>query len=547
MKTRKVVLLLMILMLILIPFTPASADGETMRVERVYGASRFDTAVAISKACFTDTDYVVVSSGSNFPDALAGGVLAETVKAPVLLVHKDSLPSTTEKEIARLTPTTIYVLGGDKAISESVASKLATYGSVKRLYGTSRFDTAEAIAKEIRTLDPNTSTAFGVVNAYNFADALGASALLAKQNMPLMLDQPGLEATRETVLFGGIAAVPHKPYGDRIAGLNRVATSLAIAKVGFPEAKTVILTNGWNYPDALSAISLSVKFDAPIILTGSNALDPAITEYIKANKINHAIIIGGEKAISKGVENAVLNVYATPAPTPEPPTAQLYDVVRVVDGDTIIVNVNGVEERIRLIGIDTPESVHPDPTQNNRYGTIASDYTKNLLTGKKVSLELDVQERDKYGRLLAYVYLDGVMVNKTLLQAGMAQVSTYPPNVKYVDDFLALQKTARDNNVGLWGIEEPVTPPTPPSTGTPTKEKYYNRTQAELDKVWVDANGNGLIKGNINSGEKIYHLPGVGSYSSTKIDTSKGERWFKTERQAIDAGWRPIKDHIRGL
>lgn len=125
-------------------------------------------------------------------------------------------------------------------------------------------------------------------------------------------------------------------------------------------------------------------------------------------------------------------------------------VTRVVDGDTIIVNLNGKEERVRLIGIDTPESVHPDISKNLPEGKTAYEFTKSKLEGKEVVLEFDVQERDKYGRLLAYVYIDGVMFNKTLLEEGYAKVATYPPNVKYVDEFTEIQKVARENNKGFW-------------------------------------------------------------------------------------------------
>ena len=133
--------------------------------------------------------------------------------------------------------------------------------------------------------------------------------------------------------------------------------------------------------------------------------------------------------------------------------SNLYEVVRVVDGDTIVVNYNGKDEKIRLIGVDTPESVHGNKSKNTKEGVKVSDYTKVQLTGKKVALELDVQERDKYGRILAYVYLDGEMYNKKLLEIGYAKVATYPPNVKYVDDFTNLQKIARENKVGLWQEE----------------------------------------------------------------------------------------------
>lgn len=128
-----------------------------------------------------------------------------------------------------------------------------------------------------------------------------------------------------------------------------------------------------------------------------------------------------------------------------------YEVLSVTDGDTFEINYNGTKEKVRLIGVDTPESVHPDSKKNNEYGKKASNYTKSLLEGKTVKLEFDVSPTDKYGRLLAYIYLEnGEMLNEKLLKEGYAQVATYPPNVKYVENFKALQKEARENKVGFW-------------------------------------------------------------------------------------------------
>ena len=127
-----------------------------------------------------------------------------------------------------------------------------------------------------------------------------------------------------------------------------------------------------------------------------------------------------------------------------------YDVVRVVDGDTLVIDYNGTNEKVRLIGIDTPESVHPNEEKNTEFGDMVSNYSKKMLTGKKVQVELDVEQRDKYGRLLAYLYLDGQMYNKVLLEKGYAKLATYPPNVKYVDEFTKIQKRARENKMGLW-------------------------------------------------------------------------------------------------
>ncbi|MDR0876135.1 MAG: thermonuclease family protein [Clostridiales Family XIII bacterium] len=129
------------------------------------------------------------------------------------------------------------------------------------------------------------------------------------------------------------------------------------------------------------------------------------------------------------------------------------EVLRVVDGDTIEVSLDGVKEKIRLIGVDTPESVHPDAERNVPYGKVATAFTKEHLDGQTVGLEFDVQERDQYGRALAYVWLGDVMFNKLLLDEGHASVSTYPPNVKYVDEFTAAQKAAREAGKGQWSYE----------------------------------------------------------------------------------------------
>lgn len=128
----------------------------------------------------------------------------------------------------------------------------------------------------------------------------------------------------------------------------------------------------------------------------------------------------------------------------------LYEVIRVVDGDTFIISYNGKDERVRLIGVDTPESVHPDEEKNTEFGDKVSSYSKEMLQGKQVALEFDIDKKDQYDRLLAYVYLDGQMYNKILLEKGYAQVSTYPPNVKYVDEFIDIQKEARVSKVGMW-------------------------------------------------------------------------------------------------
>lgn len=129
-----------------------------------------------------------------------------------------------------------------------------------------------------------------------------------------------------------------------------------------------------------------------------------------------------------------------------------YPVTRVVDGDTFKIDIGEAkDDTVRMLGVDTPETVKPG-TPVQPYGKEASDYTKELLQNETVCLELDVQERDVYGRLLAYVYLrDGTFVNERLLREGYAQVLTIPPNVRFADRFLEVQQEARDAGRGLWG------------------------------------------------------------------------------------------------
>lgn len=128
------------------------------------------------------------------------------------------------------------------------------------------------------------------------------------------------------------------------------------------------------------------------------------------------------------------------------------EVKKVVDGDTFWVD-NGTEkgEKIRLIGVDAPESRKTFKKEVGYYGKEAKEYLVNLLSDKKVKLEYDVSHTDRYGRTLAYVYLeDGTFVNAELVKNGFAMVMTVPPNVKYAELFLTLQQEARVNNRGLW-------------------------------------------------------------------------------------------------
>ena len=178
-------------------------------------------------------------------------------------------------------------------------------------------------------------------------------------------------------------------------------------------------------------------------------------------------------------------------------------VSRVIDGDTIEL-IDGI--KIRYIGINTPEVNQPG-------GKEATEANRALVEGEKVRLEYDVQQQDKYGRTLAYVYLeDGTFVNAELVKQGYAQVATYPPNVKYVDLFQKVQKEAQAEKRGLWASESPKEPAEPT-----TKEQPPN--QGKSDIVYIT-----------NTGEK-YHRAGCRYLKKSSIPIER--------KEAIAKGYTP--------
>ncbi|MBA7495529.1 hypothetical protein ES702_06116 [subsurface metagenome] len=132
-----------------------------------------------------------------------------------------------------------------------------------------------------------------------------------------------------------------------------------------------------------------------------------------------------------------------------------YKVIRVVDGDTIVIKYNGKYEKVRLLCVNTPESVHPDKKQNIPMGKVASRYTQKKLTGKYVDLEFESYRRGNYGRLLAYVFVDGKNINLDLVREGLSTYYTkYGKSQKYDAEFRAAEKRARKEKLHIWGDPE---------------------------------------------------------------------------------------------
>ncbi|MBA3009894.1 MAG: thermonuclease family protein [Proteobacteria bacterium] len=163
--------------------------------------------------------------------------------------------------------------------------------------------------------------------------------------------------------------------------------------------------------------------------------------------------------------------------------ADPYKVMRVVDGDTLDIDYQGKRERIRLLNVDTPESVHPDKTRNTLLGKQASDYTRKRLAGKSVSLEFEGKKRGKYGRLLAYVILDRKNFNLELVQNGWSPYYTkYGQSQTLHGNFIDAQAHAKAQQLNIWADPPPRSIAAKPSATAPEQmtatRRFHGNTQS---------------------------------------------------------------------
>lgn len=193
-----------------------------------------------------------------------------------------------------------------------------------------------------------------------------------------------------------------------------------------------------------------------------------------------------------------------------------YKVIKVIDGDTIDVLYYGKKERIRMLCVDTPESVHPNQSRNTPMGIEASNYTKSRLTSKTVDLEFEGQrKRGKYGRLLTYVFLDGHNFNVELVRKGWSPYYTkYGSSQKHHDEFLSAEKEAKAKRLNIWS------------------EGRINSFQSKSKKSKIKTALTGQYHGNISS--HVFHAPGCKHYNCKNC-----VKIFNSRDDAIKAGFKP--------
>jgi putative cell wall-binding protein len=291
------------------PFVLTIGSAEFLRYA---GNDRYSTSVAISKAGWSQSDYIVIATGQDYPDALCATPLAGKYNAPILLTPKAALDAGVESEIVRLKPKNAFIVGGTAVVSAAVESKLKSKGiTVTRIAGANRYETSAQVAKYLSS----SQIAF-IVTGYNYPDALSIASFAAYRKAPILLtDKTKLDASVNKIVFNGVikntyiiggtsiisdSLIKTLPTPKRIFGANRYETNVAILNsFGFNFSNTFIAT-GTHFADALSGSALAGRYGAPIVLISSDLSNDIITKLsARKNEVTNIYMLGGPKAVSE--------------------------------------------------------------------------------------------------------------------------------------------------------------------------------------------------------------------------------------------------------
>jgi putative cell wall-binding protein len=288
--------------------------------ERVGGADRVGTAVAISKKFFAGgADIVYIATDFDFADALVAGPPAGLDSAPVLLTAPNELPASVAAEIRRLRPTEIVIVGGTRAVSSRVQSQLTPLASaVTRIGGVDRYATAALLSRE--RISGTGGTAY-IATGLRYPDAVSAGVPAASIGAPILLvagdtvpavttQELERRRTNSAVVVGGTAAVGAEAFQqlravvtnvERISGADRYATSAAVARRGPQTPGAVFLVTGENFPDALAAVPAAIVGGNAMLLTRKTCLPATISTELRRLQPGLVYVIGGSAAITNAV------------------------------------------------------------------------------------------------------------------------------------------------------------------------------------------------------------------------------------------------------
>ncbi|QXE18342.1 cell wall-binding repeat-containing protein [Clostridium sp. 001] len=307
-----------------------AADSSTKYdVTRIYGNTRYETCINIcDKFDNGKVNNVIIASGNNFPDALAGSVLSKKLNAPILLVDKEVTNSMDSIEYLKNHfnyDGNVYILGQSASVSEQYVNYIKNLGckNITRLGGTDRFDTNKKI---VDTLNVQKGTPVVITNGYGFADALSVSSIAASKGYPILMSNSSNLSNEikqkikdiqpsHVYLIGGEGSLSNNIISEientslqlgasniiRIGGSTRYDTSLDISKYFNMASDTAVITSGKNFPDALSGSAIAAQKNAPIILTDGQNISSQ-KKYLDTTEYKNLILLGGTGAINNMCE-----------------------------------------------------------------------------------------------------------------------------------------------------------------------------------------------------------------------------------------------------
>lgn len=287
---------------------------------RISGTDRFQTATALSRTGWpTTSTKVILATGFNWPDALASAPLSRKLDAPLLLTGVNELSQATAEELKRLAPDEIVILGGEMAISSSVATAAMQacapqVPSIRRIAGADRYETAALIAREVGV---PADGRVAVVNGGTHADAVSIAPYAGRNRIPILLVQQSTIPTataqmrnvfgagwKSTIVVGGLSAVNDAvarscPSPTRVAGANRYATNLAVIDKYYPGTQKFYVCNGFSASDSLAAGALAAKDGRATLLVAPRTIDNSTRLWIENNesRIGAWTMVGGTMAV----------------------------------------------------------------------------------------------------------------------------------------------------------------------------------------------------------------------------------------------------------
>lgn len=318
---RKLFLSIIIFLIVLMPKTLAQS-------QRIGGEDRYHTAVLISQSKFNESQYAVIVTGEDFPDALCAAPYAKAINAPILLTKKSSLNSYTKDELIRLNVKKVYIIGGTNAVSQAVEENIKQLGiQTERISGSSRYETSVKIANELKKLTPYTEVF--LASGENYPDALSAASIAAIKGTPILLtkkselpdvveDFTKQTSITKTYIMGSINAIygivsTKMPNPIRIGGNNRFDTNAKLIQ-NFSQQlnlNRIYLSigqgsTGREYADALTGAVAAAIDNTAILLTKKDIVNE-VEMFVKYNLYNttQLIVLGGTNAVSLEQENTI--------------------------------------------------------------------------------------------------------------------------------------------------------------------------------------------------------------------------------------------------